>query len=174
MKNKKGFTLIELIAAIAILTIAFMGITLAITYSIKTEKKSNVKLDTSFYVKGIVEMIRSQGGIKSEKYCIYFDDMYDDTDTTNVKGHLKKSFYDHYVNGVDGTDVRMGVELADKVPTSVEYRSLKDNNTNKRGYCCVINIAPEGAKIFKIKLWVLDLNYENKNSIYREFYLSRW
>lgn len=60
--KKRGFTLIELVAAVAILTISITAISSAFMTSISVWSRGNDKLETSNYAQGIIEMLRSLGG----------------------------------------------------------------------------------------------------------------
>lgn len=84
MKKKKGFTLIELIAAIAILSIAMVSISSAVCAGANISAKNSKKVDTSVFAQNIIETYKSQGknSIKElyldksdefEGYC-YFND----------------------------------------------------------------------------------------------------
>lgn len=81
--KKKGFTLVELIAAVAIFAITISAISLAFSTSISTWSKGDLKLGTSTYAQSIIETIRSQGADKiktmyndagGSSCYIYFDD----------------------------------------------------------------------------------------------------
>lgn len=61
MKKKKGFTLIELIAALAILSIGLSGVSFAFSTSSQLRMNEDVKLDTSTSSQTIVESFRAKG-----------------------------------------------------------------------------------------------------------------
>ena len=58
-KKTKGFTLIELIGAMAILAIFLTGLSSATSYSIQSWKRGQVILDTNSYCKSIVEILKA-------------------------------------------------------------------------------------------------------------------
>jgi prepilin-type N-terminal cleavage/methylation domain-containing protein len=61
MKKRKGFTLIELIAAIAILSIAMVGISNAIYSGTKISAKNTKKVNTNVFAQYVIQTYKSQG-----------------------------------------------------------------------------------------------------------------
>jgi len=90
---KKGFSLIEVIAAIAIFSIGILAITLAFSTSLNVSKMNDVKRDTSQYAQVIAEKFNAIGSdffkdndqylkmdIGNDNSIIcnkYFDDLFD-------------------------------------------------------------------------------------------------
>lgn len=87
MKNK-GFTLIEVIAAVAILAISIISITMAVSLAINIRTKADIKLSTMYYSQGISEAFKAAGPNKwlidpsnslstaNSSYFAYFDENY--------------------------------------------------------------------------------------------------
>lgn len=188
MKRKKGFTLIELIAAIAILAIAFTGISLALLASVKTEKKSDVKLETSTYAKAVVENIKIQSNDVLSKTTnvryIFFDN----------KDSFENCLYNKFLQGLEGKyepspptideNNKTGKDVVN-LPmdntlctyTKCNLRNTKENN-RKYGAC----ISTEYKELTKssivskgyfVRVWVWSLQYGESSLSYREFYTSR-
>jgi len=184
MKRKKGFTLIELIASIAILTIAFTGISMALIASVKTEKKSDVKLETSTYAKAVVENIKIQSdnalrNTINVRY-LFFND----------KDSFEYCLYNKFLQGVEGkyepTPPEVGktgkdvVNLLDSTLctySKCKERNLLENN-RKYGACIYMEykeLSKNGiiSKGYNVKVWVWSFQYGESSLSYREFYTSR-
>lgn len=86
--KRKGFTLIELIAAMAIISISMAGISAAFMSSMNISKSGDVKLNTTSFSKGIVQYYIDDEGLKLKSiydssnktgntvsFYIYYDDM---------------------------------------------------------------------------------------------------
>lgn len=177
IKKKKGFTLIELIAAIAIVTIALATIASAMLYAKAAEKKASVKLDTAFYEKGIVEMLRAQNFARVEslanlgKVYLFYD---------NVTA-LQDNFYDYALAGTEDVNALKDIIKIDSSITSGDYADCTAVNTfnNKRRYGSALIIAKDTSlsnienSLYIVKLWTWDFKYGERSMMYREFYISR-
>lgn len=79
MKNKKGFTLIELIVALAIFAISFVAISASFMTSLNFRNIGSRKIDTMNYAQAIAEKYKAHSGIAALKdtsgYYFYFDDI---------------------------------------------------------------------------------------------------
>ncbi len=61
MKKRKGFTLIEVVVAIAVLSIAMVGIGSAMYTGVKISAKNTKKVDTSVFAGNIIQTLKSRG-----------------------------------------------------------------------------------------------------------------
>ena len=58
-----GFSLIEVIVAVAILSIALVGLTHGITTALGSSKEAELQSTAAMYAAGLIEELRAQGGI---------------------------------------------------------------------------------------------------------------
>lgn len=171
-KRNKGFTLIELIAAIAILTITMIGIESAISYSAKTMKKNDIKIENHEFSQYIIQSFKSRGvnyfskfyydkvkgiaGATSHKFYLYFDD------SNELNTVLSSDMYDTniYHNGT--------------------YNNMILNPQNKEFGACVeinpVSIVPgdvTSPKNIRVNVKVVSLKRNNKISSDLLFYMGR-
>lgn len=105
--KKKGFTLIELIAAVAIFSITIVSISTAFSLSISTKRINQSKIDTMYKVQTIAETFKSAGvskltgklqGVQSGSCFVYFNDDMNDFNswynTGNISGNVDINNYD--------------------------------------------------------------------------------
>ena len=83
--KKKGFTLIEVIAAIAILSIGLVGISNIMSTSIKITKQNDVKMKCMAFANDVIENFKGEdpqniGDMKDKTVTIYFNDERELTD----------------------------------------------------------------------------------------------
>jgi prepilin-type N-terminal cleavage/methylation domain-containing protein len=173
LMKKKGFTLIELIAAIAILSIVITAITTAFTSSIQTWKKADVKLDSSAYAQGAIEMLKSPDVRTSQLYKIsgsryyylYFNNI----------NELKDGVNDFILAAKTGTTSLAGAYNAVNLSSAATSNVFSDckNNSNSKRYGVYIeftNNTPE--QYFAIKLTLWDFNYGIDSKSIREVNVS--
>lgn len=108
---KKGFTLIEVVAAIAIFSIAILAISMAFSTSLNISQMNDIKQDTSQYAQAITENYKALGynAIKSKynlpenndsvsdfKYFNLIDDIqswFNDGSMPNIFGNVDNNAY---------------------------------------------------------------------------------
>ncbi|HEY8804246.1 MAG TPA: type II secretion system protein [Clostridium sp.] len=109
---KKGFTLIEVIISLAILSIAMLGISMAFFESSNTSQMNDVKQNTAGYAQAIIENFRAAGYVELETVYngnmttgvstfVYLNDMSDfsawfqkyTSGITQVTGNIDSSTY---------------------------------------------------------------------------------
>jgi len=175
MSKYKGFTLVELIVSIAILSISFVGISSALIGGVHNEKRGDAKLETSTYGKAIVENIKVQGnvtlsGMDKVKY-IFFDD----------KSTLEYCLYDLIFNGLDGTgdSTKTGNDVLSVVGDSslCTYDNCKAENEkqNRRKYGGFILVESENSDmLYHIQVWLWNFDFGESSLSKREFYIRRW
>jgi len=172
MKVKKGFTLIELIAAIAILGIVFAGVSIGLIAGVRTEKKSDAKLETSTFAKALVENIKVQDestlkNINTVNY-IFFDDK------ATLEDGMIKLFIRNSSTASTKTDIAI---LPSKNLSYCSYSSCKavnqnsSHNNRKYGACILINSTT--ANRYEVQVWMWDFKFGEGSLAKREFYIRR-
>lgn len=175
--KKEGFTLIELIAAIAILAIVTSAIFMAFSTSARVWTRGRVRLGTSSYSQSIIEAFKAQGADKfknmysssSGNSCyIYFDD-----NITNFRVY----------NGSVSTPTDLLTWVKDnstKLTGSVNesYTSCKDSNYSggrRYGAYIFIKQSDTANKVYYARIRVWDLQSQNiaETESLKEFYISR-
>ena len=146
--KRKGFTLIEMIAATAILLIGIMGTTVAFSSSLKTLAKSNQVLNTTAYAQAIVEYYKSQGKARvsllcptdpsTNPYFIYFDSLDDlsnslanDLFTTNPIGYKYVASIAVYIDPPIDSDPKNVKIVVYKLVVDVWQLSNKDGSKSE-------------------------------------------
>lgn len=197
-RKVKGFSLIELIAAIAIFSIAIIAISLAFSLSINTWKKGNTKLSSVSYSQAIAEHFKGSGKSALKRITstpdstdgvscyIYFDDklenliLYFQDGTVTYFNNGGRDFYT-WANVASPT-LRGKVSSDDN--TNIDsslYTNCKNINISKAlnkkygGYLMVKKDTPIESDMYylKVKTWNLQgENMENSGST-MEVYLGR-
>jgi len=174
MKKKKGFTLIELIAAIAILGIALSGVTVALLAGVHIEKKSDVKLETSTYGKALVENIKVQSDftlqqMQNIKY-IYFDDK------KGFEACMKNLIFNAEVE-IDPTKTGKDIIFINSNEiANCTFANCKGENEkqNKRKYGACIRLVEVKDKCrFEVQVWLWSFQQGEGSLTKREFYIRR-
>ena len=175
--KKKGFTLVELIAAIAILAIVTSAIFPAFLTSVKIWSRGDLKLGTTTYAQSIIETLKSQGADKlknmyssaSGSSCY----VYSDDNLTNFRvynGSLSSP-----------SDLLTWVKDSSTKLTGLvneNYISCKDSSySGGRKYGAYIFIKQSDAtnKVYyaRIRVWNLQRQNGAETGSLREIYLSR-
>lgn len=170
-KKKKGFTLIELIAAIAILAIAMVGISSAIYTGSNISVKNTKKVDTSVFAQNIIQTYKSQGknNIKNfypgenkfTGYC-YFNDE-NDLDAVLENGS-------HFNNGNYEKMIGDSVRINKKYGAYVEFETQSTLGKNPSNEDVKLQT---GFDIVRIYVKVINLKETGKNDSSLVFYLGR-
>lgn len=175
--KKKGFTLVELIAAIAIFAIVMSAVSLTFSTSIKTWNRADLKLEASTYSQSIIETLRSQGAAKIKT-------MYSDS----VNGNSGYIFFDDnitnlsvYNNGTSTsqTDLSTWVKNSTTKLTGTvaeNYSSCKINSNNKKyGASIFIKQSDSVNLVYYVRVKVWDLKRQNgaDTESLKEIYISR-
>ena len=180
MKKKKGFTLVELIAAIAILSIAMVGISSAVYTGTKLSAKNAKKADSSELASNIMQYYKSQGktalkelfnftSTGSSKYngFCYFNT--DDELSNYIKTPLDTSIW---TIGDAGTKTKINSSQPKKYAAYIE---LTVNNSLDNGTSNPVTFGDiEHVNDFvRIYVYVTNLKGENISSSDLVFYLGR-
>lgn len=188
--KKKGFTLIELIAAIAILSITIAAISTAFITGIKTWKNGDEKLNTMCYAQGISEAFKGStiakitqlGNDSGSSFFAYFDEGYKNFTLYTSSGSNSLTNPGTPANFTDWFNY--GPKIQGKVSnddfsnrdTSV-FNNCYNNNTSKRRYGSYIMIEKDAREstigtVYYIKVRVWDLNYGVSSESTREVYIG--
>lgn len=166
-KKKKGFTLVELIAALAILSIAMTGISLTFNTSSTMWKKTRVSLELVTDNQSIAQNLRSQGKNKITKIydlsnsgCYIFFDNYDE-----IKDIITANDYSDF-------------KVAIAAPSFTECNNINEKSVDKKDYGALIEIheaTPTGNyyKFYDVKLTVWYLQEGEKSKSENTFYIGR-
>ena len=159
MQRKKGFTLIELIAAIAILSIAMVGICSAVYTGTNISAKNSKKLNTSVFANNMIQALKTENkdnlgenyNFSNEKpmsscYC-YFDNedelqkllktKIDVTNSANL--NLKSGSEEDMKGNVGKSDKKFGAFL------QLNLKTIKDKEVED------INFLRIFVKVIKLK-----------------------
>ncbi len=155
MKKKKGFTLIELIAAIAILSIAMVGISNAIFFGSNVSAKNTKKVNTSVFAQYMIQTYKSQGknyikslysGNSFTGYC-YFNNLDELNDVLEGTAALTPGSYQNMIDGKTASNKSIGAyveftssSIIGKVPGSNSDIVLQPGFDNVRIYVKVVNL----------------------------------
>lgn len=174
MKKKKGYTLIELIMAFTILSIAMVGIGQAIVFGVKMHVKNTKKVDTSVYAQAVVQNYRSlsksyimtEFGITSitnkyMRYC-YFDDMTELNTLLQSASSLTSGNYNDMITGT--TDKNYGAYI--------EFSNNSSKLGTVPGGSTEINLGT-GFKYLRIYVKVVNKKELGKNDSDLIFYMGR-
>ncbi|SFB45029.1 prepilin-type N-terminal cleavage/methylation domain-containing protein [Clostridium frigidicarnis] len=160
---KHGFTLVEVIAAIAILSIIFVSISSFMLFSVKMESNSNSKVNKLSLVKSSMEVLNSSDDDSLlNKYTngisyVYFDDL--EELKNEMLNKNKNKFKD------------------------ISSNTAKENNKENKKYSIALNVKKDTTKtegidgkdvsLYFIKAEIWDLSYDQDNAIIKETYISR-
>lgn len=160
---KCGFTLIEVMASIAIFSIVFISISSFILFNVNLETKNSLNNKKLTFIKSSMEILNSkEDSLIFNKYnnknvCFFFSDL--EELENNMNNDNKKE-----INYVD-------------------INSVKASNKEKKKYGLVLYINKEtvnsketkdkDVNIFFVKSQIWDLSHELDNSIIKEMYISR-
>lgn len=190
--KKSGFTLIEIIVAIAIFSIGITSISLGLITAVHTWKKADVKLQTMYYSQGMVEVCKGKDintlkalaldPVNGSSCYAYFDDDYKnfmlyflkngaDTRITNFSDPENQNNFIGWYNS--GPPINSLVSIEDNIQSNIDSnlfsKCLSNNSANKR-YGAYIMIKNSGNTVYlKVKVW--DLQYGSDSASTREVFM---
>lgn len=157
MKKKKGFTLIELLVAVAIFSIAMIGISNAILFGTRTSVRNTKKVDTTVLAQHIIQTYKSQGknyikssfsGNSYSGYC-YFDSVEELNNVIEGSESLTAGTLQNMIDGKDGSK-NFGAyiefstsNILGKKPGTTDDITLQSGFDNIRIYVMVVNLKEE-------------------------------
>lgn len=184
--KKKAFTLVEVIAAIGILSITILAISTAFITGIHTLQKGGTKLKTMQYAEGITEGFQGGGITLLQNKCnsltgsfSYSTFLYFNDDFTNFKALNDNTSYDSFSDWLNSTVKLQGtVSMDDYNSANIDNNIFNKcvssiNNISNNSYGCYImieNSNSSSAIYVKVRLW--NVKYLDSESI-REFYIGR-
>lgn len=147
LNKKKGFTLIEIMAALAIFLILSLSIGQILTSSSKIESKSNNRLENINYVKAVVDIFDVKRG--------------DGTDNETISNDRFNYFLN---NGV----VTISFDNMDELEKKILGTYTGTDGTT---YSAIIKVSNEESNIYKVEATVKD--NEKGNEVDKKIYISR-
>jgi prepilin-type N-terminal cleavage/methylation domain-containing protein len=165
-KKKKGFTLVELIAALAILAISMIGIYLAFDTSSIIWRKTSETLEIVSHSQSIAQNLKAQGKYKVKQ-------INDHITTGNVGCYLFFNDYDEIKSTI--TNNNYSKYISTLSPT---FNDCKTNNLDDKTYGAFIKIVDDKPPLsyynfYKITLTVWDLKKVELISGELPFFLGR-
>ena len=147
LNKKKGFTLIEIMAALAIFLILSLSIGKILTSSSKIENKSNNRLENINYVKAVMDIFDVKRG--------------DGTDNETISNDRFNYFLN---NGV----VTISFDNMDELQKKILGTYTGTDGTT---YSAIIKVSNEESNIYKVEATVKD--NEKGNEVDKKIYISR-
>ena len=181
--KKRGFTLVELIAAIAIMAIALTAISSAMLTTVKLNGDNNLKMDNENYAESIIETFKgggkssldSKAGTNSPVSCfLYFDDKLLNF-STSMDSSIKYSNFNAWFNSSDKVTGTVSEDDNNNHDKNL-FNKCTAHNTNKNKYGAYLIIEDDSTSdnTYYMKIIVWNLKGSNGNEITREMYISRW
>lgn len=147
LNKKKGFTLVEIMAAMAIFLILSLSIGKILTSSSKIENKSNNRLENINYVKAVMDIFDVKRG--------------DGTDNETISNDRFNYFLN---NGV----VTISFDNMDELQKKILGTYTGTDGTT---YSAIIKVSNEESNIYKVEATVKD--NEKGNEVDKKIYISR-
>lgn len=147
LNKKKGFTLVEIMAAMAIFLILSLSIGKILTSSSKIENKSNNRLENINYVKAVMDIFDVKRG--------------DGTDNETISNDRFNYFLN---NGV----VTISFDNMDELEKKILGTYTGTDGTT---YSAIIKVSNEESNIYKVEATVKD--NEKGNEVDKKIYISR-
>lgn len=154
MKKKKGFTLIEMIASMAMLVLIFSVIASLMLLAIKTNVRNEKDLDSNSVSKAFVELVNSD---KSADYKVNTSGIYilAFKDTTELQNIFNTDFIPQNPSIIK--------------PVNFDISTL----ASTKKYAIKVNVIKDpGLDILKFEITSWNLNKINTSEIYREIYIA--
>ena len=167
--KKRGFTLVELIASIAIIAIIMTAASPAFLMSIKLWKNNRAKINTMAYSQAIAEYYKSNG-MENLKTIYDSSEKNSDLSTTNYI-YFDNDCGDAMKKTIDDNASRFG-------KTAVEdYNTCKTRNTGNKKYGAFLKIfkvsGTTNTNVFGVRVVVWNFANGNEASSSRVLYLER-
>lgn len=162
--RKKGMTLVEVMAAMAILSIIFVGISGLISSIIKSETKSNALLDNATIAKSILSVFEIVGDGSGDKQYISnerFNNLINNIDRENNKDIDEESNANEYKFNTIDEAIEQIINGKNSVGSGEEYKytlELKIDNE------------PKDSNLYKITVEVYDSITEDSQIKYMYIY----
>lgn len=158
MKKKKGFTLIEMIASMAMLVLIFSVIASLMLLAIKTNVRNEKDLDSNSVSKAFVELVNSK---KADNILSIPEADKDKNILIDMSGNQYKITFD------DVDDLN---NLVNKLFSKATYGSFKDitsdfENISDDGKKYAIKIEVSEVKEDEVSTYKIDINSWNLNNI---------
>lgn len=147
LNKKKGFTLIEIMAALAIFLILSLSIGQILTSSSKIESKSNNRLENINYVKAVMDIFDVKRG--------------DGTDNETISNDRFNYFLNNRV-------VTISFDNMDELEKKILGTYTGTDGTT---YSAIIKVSNEESNIYKVEATVKD--NEKGNEVDKKIYISR-
>jgi prepilin-type N-terminal cleavage/methylation domain-containing protein len=159
---KKGFTLIELIIALAIFSMSILAVTMGFSVSIKIRQMNDVKQATAGYAQAIIENFRVTGYNNID--AVYTGDL-----TTGVSTYVYfnedmsnfNSWFQNYINGIE------------TFSGNVDTTAYPLSNGNKFGALIKVDKTNFTGNPYHIYVRVWMLNKGSQSQSVRDIYESR-
>jgi len=169
--KKKGFTIVELIAAVAIILLSLQAVTIAVTASSRMWKISNNKLDVNTFNLSISQNIKNRGRS-------YLKDIYKATGTF---AGSTMSFYIYFNDNREITPYFEGSLKKDdgdfkfKFDSAGDFESCKAKSDGEK-YGALVTIKEksdtDNYSVYEIDVTVWDLLNDGKYKSHSSFYIG--
>ena len=167
-QKRKGFTLIEVIAAMAIFAIATASITFAISSSTNAYRIENIKFETISAADNILEQLKAKGtgdSTSTNNNVTSLKDLFSSTDTTDIYKYVYFNYNELTTIILDKTNF---IDLASGA--SGNYSDCNDQKQNGKKFGAYIHINRDnGSSTATINTGIVDKSfYYNNYSIHVE------
>lgn len=169
-KKKKGFTLVELIGAIAILAISMTGISLTFNTSSTMWKKTRVSLELVSDNQSITQNLRAQGKDNVKEIYDHFEYI-----NSNSNFYLYFDNYDEIKAIISSKDYSNYTIATSVTPDFNECTSKNDKNKKYGALVKIQDATPIGNyyKLYGITLTVWSLQEGENSKSETTFYIGR-
>lgn len=153
--RKKGMTLVEVMAAMAILSILFVGISGMISTIIKSETQSNALLDNATIAKYILSMFEIVGDGSGDKQYI------SNSEFSKLIVDKESDYIEYKFNTIDNV-----INQIKEIDSNEEVRSDGDKYTLK------IQVYPKQTSLYKITVEISDSISKQSQTKYMYIYIK--
>lgn len=187
--RRKGFTLVEVVAAIAILSITIFAVSTAFISGTRTWRSGEQKLDTMYYAQGISEVFKGAniskitqlGDEVGSSAFLYFDEDYRNFVLYTANGNTALTSPGTPPNFTDwfnfGPKIQGKVSDDDfsNIDTNIYNKCRRSNSNRKYGGYIVIkkdNRPSTVGTVYYVKVRVWNLSYGSDSESVREVYIG--